>query len=94
MGDELEQLRTLTPEDGDRQLPETVTARAEILRPERFRTAIAKGNKCYARDDYRQARAIWNRGRNLAPPDSEYSEKLARVERVLDKLKNLETRDD
>ncbi len=55
---------------------------------------MAKGNQRYARSDYGQARAIWMRGQHLAPPDSDYPEKLVGVERVLDPLKNLESRDD
>jgi tetratricopeptide (TPR) repeat protein len=73
-----------------RHLPEQLTAKVEILSRERFRTAVNEGDARYARGDYREARTIWERIKPLAPPDSELPEKLERVERVLDKLQNLE----
>ncbi len=88
--DALLQLRALVREHGGEYLPEELTARVEILSRERFRTAMNEGDARYARGDYREARAIWQKVEPLAPPDSELPEKLERVERVLEKLQNLE----
>jgi hypothetical protein len=86
------QLRTLIRKDGQ-DLPEKITARVQSLSRERFRAAMARGDKHYARGDYRQARSIWKQVRPLAPPDSGLPEKLERVRRVLDNLQNLDNSD-
>lgn len=91
--DALLQLRALVREHGGQYLPEEFTARVEILSRERFRIAMNEGDARYARGDYREARAIWQRVEPLAPPDSELPEKLERVERVLEKLQNLKQTD-
>lgn len=92
--DDLLQLRELIREDSGDYLPEELTARVEMLSRERFRSAMNEGDARYARGDYREARAIWQKIQPLAPPDSEVSEKLERVERVLEKLQNLEGQKD
>ncbi|GEM_PF-277421 len=92
--DDLLQLRALIRKDSDGYLPEQLTAQVEILSRERFRTAMNEGDARYARGDYREARAIWQKVKPLAPPDSELPEKLERVERVLEKLQNLQSSKD
>lgn len=88
--EKLLKLRRFLRQNDDVDFPAELSARVEIVSRERFRTGMAEGDARYARGDYRGAQAIWRRIEPLAPPDSGLSKKLERVQRVIDKLKNLE----
>jgi hypothetical protein len=89
---QLLELRRFLGEHDNVGFPAELTARVEIVSRERFRTGMTEGDAHYARGEYRDARAIWRRIEPLAPPGSELSKKLERVQRVIDKLENLENR--
>lgn len=87
---QLLQLRDFLRRHNEVDFPAELTARVEIVSRERFRTGMEEGDARYARGDYQGAQAIWQKIEPLAPPDSGLTNKLERVQRVINKLENLE----
>lgn len=68
-----------------------MSRQVENLTRERFRQDMERGEALYARGKYQQAYEVWKGIAPLAPNDPELTKKLERAEKVLSKIKSLES---